>query len=516
MCLRPRCRTRRQSPTSGQVRVHVGTHVGLCSPATPLGMRAGSSLRRPWAALTRAFPLLLTTPTAEGSAPLEWNSGANGYVYFACNSLGGPLAQLPHVTPAQVKAARRIKKLLTGRLTSQVGQGRGVSRTTKGCSGKQQPPAVLAHKPACAGLTLPSCADHDWTVSGCLSAPWLSGVELPRVPRHRGQLPARPGGAPGHIDRRHPSARSPMALALPARAVQRAQTNRLNIFRPSQIARIAATTMLCPSGLFVVNEDGGLDKAEEWSPLPDREMGAPASWAHRWARFGRGWGAAGGGWLTLAWRQRTDSCLLQGACPRPASLLGSLHGQPCTQPPPPIRYPHLKAQGRCAVHKREEGDEDTFELTEEEAEEGPEMLAAAEGDAEVLGGAAWSPLFSSAAEHTKYQVAGERGGEGVEVAVKGCCCPRAAAQGRRFVVKGGHAQLAGAHFSAVTACPRRTTPAGLRSNQWPGAFCACQGARFTNVYVGWGIKNAAFVPTPPPPVRGPFGMGRPGREESGL
>lgn len=42
--------------------------------------------------------------------------------------------------------------------------------------------------------------------------------------------------------------------------------------------------------------------------------------------------------------------------------------------------------------------------------------------------------------------------------------------------------------------------AGLRSNLWPGAFCACQGSRFTNLYVGWGIKNTLFVPLPPPPV----------------
>ena len=112
------------------------------------------------------------------------------------------------------------------------------------------------------------------------------------------------------------------------------------------------------------------------------------------------------------------------------------------------RYEHLKQQGRCMVHKREppEGEEDTFEWTEEEAEEGPEPLASAESDAEVLGGAAWTPLFSAAGEHVKYQVA------------------------------------------------------GLRSNQWPGAVCACQGSRFSNVYVGWGAKNAAFVPLPPPPV----------------
>lgn len=70
------------------------------------------------------------------------------------------------------------------------------------------------------------------------------------------------------------------------------------------------------------------------------------------------------------------------------------------------RYPHLKKQGRCVVHKREapEGEEDSFEWTEEEQEEGPEQLAALEGDEEVGGGAAWSPLFSSSNEHVKNQV----------------------------------------------------------------------------------------------------------------
>ena len=46
--------------------------------------------------------------------------GSNGYVYFVATSAGGPLTQLPHTTPAQIKAARHLKKLLTGRLTSQV------------------------------------------------------------------------------------------------------------------------------------------------------------------------------------------------------------------------------------------------------------------------------------------------------------------------------------------------------------------------------------------------------------
>ena len=39
---------------------------------------------------------------AEGEVPTEWNSGANGYVYWVANQLGGPLTQLPPVTPAQV------------------------------------------------------------------------------------------------------------------------------------------------------------------------------------------------------------------------------------------------------------------------------------------------------------------------------------------------------------------------------------------------------------------------------
>ncbi len=90
--------------------------------------------------------------------------------------------------------------------------------------------------------------------------------------------------------------------------------------------------------------------------------------------------------------------------------------KPSTPYPPthptgrPPRYPHLKAQGRCSVFARDppEDEDEPFEPTEEEAEEGPEALAPAEGDGEVLGGAAWSGLFSSVAEHVKYQVAGAR------------------------------------------------------------------------------------------------------------
>ena len=42
--------------------------------------------------------------------------------------------------------------------------------------------------------------------------------------------------------------------------------------------------------------------------------------------------------------------------------------------------------------------------------------------------------------------------------------------------------------------------AGLRSNVWPGAFCATKGAHFANIYVGWGVKAGPYVPAQPPPV----------------
>ncbi len=38
----------------------------------------------------------------------------------------------------------------------------------------------------------------------------------------------------------------------------------------------------------------------------------------------------------------------------------------------------------------------------------------------------------------------------------------------------------------------------MRSNVWPGAFCAAKGKHFTNVYVGWGQRNAPLTPLPPP------------------
>ena len=41
---------------------------------------------------------------------------------------------------------------------------------------------------------------------------------------------------------------------------------------------------------------------------------------------------------------------------------------------------------------------------------------------------------------------------------------------------------------------------GVRSLVWPGAFVAYAAGAFSNCYVGYGFKNAPFVPAPPPAV----------------
>lgn len=66
----------------------------------------------------QALPLALHL--SEGSVPYEANVGANQFTYFVCTHLGGHFSRLPFVTPDQIKAARQIKKLLTGRLESPV------------------------------------------------------------------------------------------------------------------------------------------------------------------------------------------------------------------------------------------------------------------------------------------------------------------------------------------------------------------------------------------------------------
>lgn len=53
-------------------------------------------------------------PSEKGGA------GANGYTYFVCNQLGGALSRLPLVKPSHIKAARQVKKFVSGKLETQV------------------------------------------------------------------------------------------------------------------------------------------------------------------------------------------------------------------------------------------------------------------------------------------------------------------------------------------------------------------------------------------------------------
>lgn len=49
----------------------------------------------------------------------------------------------------------------------------------------------------------------------------------------------------------------------------------------SQVARIAATTVLCPVGFFNVGEENEIEKNEEFEPAEAREMGIATNWCHR-------------------------------------------------------------------------------------------------------------------------------------------------------------------------------------------------------------------------------------------
>ncbi len=192
-------------------------------------------------------------PTAEGEAPTEWGAGSNGYIYFCCSYLGGPMSQLPHVTPKQVKVARSIKKLLTGRLSSQV----SAYPVFPGTEANYLRAQVGVRHEICMVRqgNLPVCA---WAFHSVVES--FYGKSCMRV---SGIKPETACVVDRTADCSATFSQTPNTLH-------------------AQIARIAATTVACPAGLFVANEDGGLDKAEEFSPLPAREMGASANWNHRW------------------------------------------------------------------------------------------------------------------------------------------------------------------------------------------------------------------------------------------
>lgn len=113
------------------------------------------------------------------------------------------------------------------------------------------------------------------------------------------------------------------------------------------------------------------------------------------------------------------------------------------------RYPHIKPQGRCVfwAPPPPEDDEEAMETYEEPTpEESPELLSTLDNDAEVMTGKSWSSIQSSNLPSVQFQVV------------------------------------------------------GLRSNLWPGAIAVMAGASFSNVYIGYGLKNERLVPPPPPKV----------------
>jgi hypothetical protein len=117
------------------------------------------------------------------------------------------------------------------------------------------------------------------------------------------------------------------------------------------------------------------------------------------------------------------------------------------------RYPSIKGQGRCAVFEPPppEGEEEPVPLAEEltaVVEGGAEILAGVDADAEIEEGVpSWAVITSSSVVGVKYKVT------------------------------------------------------GVRSTLWPGAYAVAAGTVFSNMYVGYGVKNAPFVPAPPPALQ---------------
>jgi hypothetical protein len=119
--------------------------------------------------------------------------------------------------------------------------------------------------------------------------------------------------------------------------------------------------------------------------------------------------------------------------------------------------PHIKKQGRCSLYipeaepdeegEEEEGEEETPK-EEEEPDESPEILSSVENDANILDEVKpWSVSFSSCVDGLKHKV----------------------------------------------VC--------LRSLLWPGAYTVSTKNGYSNVYIGWGIKNAPYEPPLPPDVQ---------------
>ena len=136
-----------------------------------------------------------------------------------------------------------------------------------------------------------------------------------------------------------------------------------------QIARISCATVLCPSGHFALNDDGVVEECDETPRPTTEELRELTNWLHLWA--------------SLTPVSRSCQVLF------------------------PFRNPHLKRQGRCELHVREapEGEEEGFELKEDEREEGPALLSAVDQDASSAESPPWTVITSSSLHNQPHQVA---------------------------------------------------------------------------------------------------------------
>lgn len=197
-------------------------------------------------------------------------------------------------------------------------------------------------------------------------------------------------------------------------------------FLRAQLARIAASTVLCPGGYFTANEEGGLDKAEEFAPPAPTDYATAAAWAHRYPHLKKQ-GQSCAGCCSVQFHEQHDELnmlayrlspnLLRALtyCVALYSMTWSLQFllfalSPCifkeegTMRSLVILFAYC-AVGRTTVFTKEvpEGEE-APEPTEEEAEQGPEPLSTLDKDAEVEGAEAWAPLLSSTNSGVKNQV----------------------------------------------------------------------------------------------------------------
>ena len=188
--------------------------------------------------------------------------------------------------------------------------------------------------------------------------------------------------------------------------------------------------------------------------------------------------------------------------------------------------------GRCTFYKPEHLEGEEEELEPSGAEEGPAPLAPLDGDALLAqGGAAWTDLASSRLPGVLHQVRAcitcllittifliflAVGKLGPHAAALTCTLHGAeASKGLIFChmhtpdlpsarcledsrCKFPVASLNLIYQSASDAKPGLLQVSGMRSNVWPGAYAAASGKIVSNIYVGWAIKSAPFMPMPPP------------------